>query len=180
MLFLSIFIIVAGILLAVLRKAIFWHDCEMILPYIKNIEWFSTCLDLYVFFSFELLQLVCYWLFYKKWLFCMIAKWFFFNIIVLFFTCLDLYIISFYFIFLISRFVDCFTRNDYFGWLWNDHYLIPSLVDDFLLAHLYVISFHLYYCSWYVICCLIKILYLCMFVKWLLSCIQFIDSFITY
>ena len=46
----------------------------------------------------------------------------------------------------------CFTRSDFYVWLWNKYFIISSSLIGFFSLVVYVVSFHLNYCSKYVFC----------------------------
>ena len=92
MLFSSIWIIIASMLLSIWEEVIIFYHVTRLLSYIQFIDWFFTCLDLY-FFSSELKRMVCYLLFYKKWSLSMFLKCsIFYNY---FFDWLIFYLLSF-------------------------------------------------------------------------------------
>ena len=92
-------------------------------------------------FLFELLQQVCYWLFYKKLFLCMmvICLLSYIQFIDWFFTCLDLYVVSFHLNHCSLYVICCLTRSDFLLWWWNDYYFISSSTIDSLLAKIYII-----------------------------------------
>ena len=51
-----------------------------------------------------------------------------------FFICSILYVVSFHFNYCSLYGISCFTRSDYFVWLWNDYYFLFSSLIDSLLA----------------------------------------------
>ena len=58
---------------------------------------------------------------FKKLLLCMILKWLllYIQFIDFLFTCLDLYVVSFYLNYCSEYGICCLTTNDFFVWLWN-------------------------------------------------------------
>ena len=115
------------------------YDWDMFII-IYSVHWLILYFlrSVYYFLSFELLKLVCYWMFYKKWLLCIILKWLlsFIRCIDWFFTCLDLYVVYSYLNSCSEYFIGFFTRSEYFVWLWNNCYLTSSSLIDSLLAYI--------------------------------------------
>ena len=93
-------------------------------------------MDLHGVFSFCLTAVCVLLVFSKRLLLCVIVKWLFYysRFIDWFFTCLDLYGVSFYLNCFSQYVIRSFTRNDYFVCLWNDYYLISSSLFDSVLA----------------------------------------------
>ena len=118
-----------------------WNDflyvCEMIII-IHPVHWLILYLLRSVCFLFHLDYFswyICGW-FYKKWILCMFVKWSlsYIQFIDWFFTCLDLYVISFHLNYCSVYDLGCLRRNKYFVWLWHDYYVISSSLINFLLA----------------------------------------------
>ena len=88
------------------------------------VHWLILSLDRYVyrFFTFELSQAVYLWTIYKKWLLCLFEKWSvsYTKFMDWFFTCFDICVVSFHLKYCRWHDIVCFTRNDYFIWMWND------------------------------------------------------------
>ena len=51
------------------------------------------------------------------------------------YTCLNLYFVSFHLNYCSWCVVGCFTRSDYFVWLWNDYYFTFNSLITYLLAY---------------------------------------------
>ena len=110
-----------------LWKVIIFYPVYLLILYLLK----SVC-----FFLFGLLYLVCYWLFDKKGFLCMNVTWllYFIQLIEWFYNCLDICSIFLYLINCSWYAIGCFTRSDFFLWLWNDCYLVSRLFIDSLLA----------------------------------------------
>ena len=137
--FLLIWFIIVCMIFSVFTKRILYLFVKWSLSYIHPIDWFFTCLDLYVIF-FHLNCCSVY--FFSKFrrmfsfYFCKITSSLYLAdswiLHLLLSVCCYLYLV----IWIISGCVLLagFTRSDYFVWLWNEFYLIFSLYVDILLA----------------------------------------------
>ena len=127
--------------MAVLKGVMSLYNCEMIIIlYIQFIDWFFTCLYLYVFLSIwnivagislivlqEVITLydceIIFILYSIHWLIFYLLR----SLFIFFFLHFCIIVRSWYVI-------GCFTRSDPFVWLWNDYYFISSSLIDCLLA----------------------------------------------
>ena len=145
--FLFIYIIKAGKLLTVEVISLYVYEMIIIL---YPVHWLIS----------ELFRTVCFFIwfivariimtFLHKWMLCMFVKWFlsYIQFIDWFFICLDLYVVSFHLKYYSSYVIGCFTRSNYFEWLFFDFYPISSsLIWFFTGFKLFVVSFHLNYRS---------------------------------
>ena len=87
--------------------------------------------------------MVCYWLFYKNGLLCMIVKLLisYIQSIDWIYTSLDLYHISSHLNYYSMYIFTVFTRNNLSVCLWNDHHHISSSLIDSLLAYIFFFYF---------------------------------------
>ena len=78
------------------KKVITLYHCKRIIIFFP-VHWLLLNLlrSVCCFVAFELLKAVCHWLFYKKWLLCMIVKWLlsYIQLIDWFFTYLGLFVV---------------------------------------------------------------------------------------
>ena len=78
----------------------------------------------------------------------MIVKWLlsYIQFIEWFFTCFDLYVFYFHFVNCRGYVIDCFTKSEFFVWLWNNYHFISSLLFIFSLLRSvwFFVSFELF------------------------------------